>query len=60
MERKHRTEVFVMVVSEELPEWEDSQSIGMFFIYFLMADSARAHLSQCINQFLKERETQHI
>ncbi|EEB10438.1 Diphosphoinositol polyphosphate phosphohydrolase, putative [Pediculus humanus corporis] len=27
MERKHRTEVFVMVVSEELPEWEDSQSI---------------------------------
>ncbi|CAB0004866.1 unnamed protein product [Nesidiocoris tenuis] len=27
-ERKHRTEVFVMVVTEELPEWEDSRSIG--------------------------------
>lgn len=27
-ERKHRTEVFVMLVTEELPEWEDSRSIG--------------------------------
>ncbi|XP_022184115.1 diphosphoinositol polyphosphate phosphohydrolase 1 isoform X4 [Nilaparvata lugens] len=25
-ERKHRTEVFVLVVTEELPEWEDSRS----------------------------------
>uniref|UniRef100_A0A0A9Z8P3 diphosphoinositol-polyphosphate diphosphatase n=1 Tax=Lygus hesperus TaxID=30085 RepID=A0A0A9Z8P3_LYGHE len=26
--RKHRTEVFVMLVTEELPEWEDSRAIG--------------------------------
>lgn len=30
IERKHRTEVFVMLVTEELPEWEDSISIGEF------------------------------
>ena len=28
IENKHRTEVFVMVVTEELPEWEDSIRIG--------------------------------
>lgn len=27
-EHKHRTEVYVMVVTEELDEWEDSRSIG--------------------------------
>ncbi|GBN82185.1 Diphosphoinositol polyphosphate phosphohydrolase 1 [Araneus ventricosus] len=27
-ERKHRTSVFVLVVTEELDEWEDSKSIG--------------------------------
>ncbi|XP_067144061.1 diphosphoinositol polyphosphate phosphohydrolase 1 [Centruroides vittatus] len=27
-ERKHRTSVFVLVVTEELEEWEDSQTIG--------------------------------
>jgi hypothetical protein len=27
-ERKHRTEVFVLVVTEELPEWEDAKSMG--------------------------------
>ena len=27
-ERKHRTEVFVLVVTEELPEWEDAKNMG--------------------------------
>lgn len=27
-ERKHRTSVFVLVVTEELEEWEDSQTIA--------------------------------
>ncbi|XP_046396567.1 diphosphoinositol polyphosphate phosphohydrolase NUDT4B isoform X1 [Ischnura elegans] len=27
-ERKHRTEVFVLAVSDELPEWEDSRTMG--------------------------------
>lgn len=31
-ERKHRTAVFVLVVTEELDEWEDSKSIGMYGI----------------------------
>jgi hypothetical protein len=26
--RRHRTDVFVMIVTEELPEWEDSLGIG--------------------------------
>ncbi|XP_055933190.1 diphosphoinositol polyphosphate phosphohydrolase 1-like isoform X1 [Argiope bruennichi] len=30
-ERKHRTSVFVLVVTEELDEWEDSKSIGSNF-----------------------------
>lgn len=28
MEHKHRTQVWVMQVTEELPEWEDSRTIG--------------------------------
>lgn len=28
MEHKHRTQVWVMQVTEELPEWEDSRAIG--------------------------------
>lgn len=27
-EHKHRTEVYVMTVTEELEEWEDSRTIG--------------------------------
>jgi len=27
-EHKHRTEVFVLIVSQELPEWDDSINIG--------------------------------
>ncbi|CAL8097196.1 unnamed protein product [Orchesella dallaii] len=27
-ERKHRTAVYVLIVTEELPEWEDSKAIG--------------------------------
>lgn len=27
-EHKHRTEVYVMIVTEELDEWEDSRTIG--------------------------------
>lgn len=31
MERKHRTEVFVMVVNQELAEWEDGQAMSESF-----------------------------
>lgn len=34
-ERKHRTSVFVLVVTEELDEWEDSKSIGLFSLHLL-------------------------
>jgi len=27
-ERKHRTAVYVLIVTEEMPEWEDSKAIG--------------------------------
>ncbi|CAG0894479.1 unnamed protein product [Darwinula stevensoni] len=27
-ERKHRTSVYILLVTEEMPEWEDSQKIG--------------------------------
>ncbi|KAG8231312.1 hypothetical protein J437_LFUL006968 [Ladona fulva] len=32
-ERKHRTEVFVLAVSDELPEWEDSRTMGKLISY---------------------------
>ncbi|KAK3929709.1 Diphosphoinositol polyphosphate phosphohydrolase 1 [Frankliniella fusca] len=38
-EQKHRTEVFVMTVTEELPEWEDSRSIGRKRKWFTMEDA---------------------
>ena len=28
LERKHRTSVYVLIVTEELEEWDDSKSIG--------------------------------
>lgn len=31
-ERKHRTEVFVLVVTEELPEWEDAKNMGKVWL----------------------------
>jgi hypothetical protein len=31
-ERKHRTEVFVLVVTEELPEWEDAKNMGTVWL----------------------------
>uniref|UniRef100_A0A023F9Z3 diphosphoinositol-polyphosphate diphosphatase n=2 Tax=Triatoma infestans TaxID=30076 RepID=A0A023F9Z3_TRIIF len=40
-ERKHRTEVFVMVVTEELPEWEDSRSIGRQRKWFTLEDALK-------------------
>uniref|UniRef100_A0A1B6DJG1 diphosphoinositol-polyphosphate diphosphatase n=1 Tax=Clastoptera arizonana TaxID=38151 RepID=A0A1B6DJG1_9HEMI len=43
-ERKHRTEVFVMVVTEELPEWEDSRSMGRQRKWFTL-DEALKQLS---------------
>ena len=33
-ERKHRTVVYVMTVTEELPEWDDSLAIGNFIFEF--------------------------
>lgn len=43
-ERKHRTEVFVMIVKEELAEWEDSRSIGRQRKWFTL-DEALKQLS---------------
>lgn len=40
-ERKHRTEVFVMVVTEELPEWEDSKNIGRQRKWFTLEDALK-------------------
>lgn len=38
-DQKHRTEVFVMTVTEELPEWEDSRNIGRKRKWFTMDDA---------------------
>uniref|UniRef100_A0A1B6GGC3 diphosphoinositol-polyphosphate diphosphatase n=2 Tax=Proconiini TaxID=565685 RepID=A0A1B6GGC3_9HEMI len=40
-ERKHRTEVFVMVVTEELPEWEDSMRIGRQRKWFTLEEALK-------------------
>ena len=53
-ERKHRTEVFVMVVTEELPEWEDSRSIGKF----LKLNCRKFKLPLCY--FIKTQTHTHI
>ncbi|XP_066997567.1 diphosphoinositol polyphosphate phosphohydrolase 1 [Anabrus simplex] len=44
-ERKHRTEVYVLLVTEELPEWEDSKVMGRKRKWFTVED-ALAQLSQ--------------
>jgi len=38
-ERKHRTAVFVLVVTEEVDEWEDSKSIGRKRKWFKLEDA---------------------
>lgn len=38
-DHKHRTEVFVMTVTEELQEWEDSQAIGRNRRWFTIDDA---------------------
>lgn len=38
-EHKHRTEVFVMNVTEELEEWEDSRTIGRVRQWFTIDDA---------------------
>jgi len=38
-EHKHRTEVFVLLVTEELEEWEDSKSIGRKRQWFTIDDA---------------------
>jgi len=43
-ERKHRTVVYVMTVTEELPEWDDSLAIGRRRKWFTM-DEAIVHLA---------------
>ncbi|GAB6022267.1 Nudix hydrolase 3 [Chamberlinius hualienensis] len=43
-ERKHRTSVFVLVVTEELDDWEDSKTIGRKRKWFPIGE-ALAHLS---------------
>ena len=39
IEHKHRTQVWVMKVTEELPEWEDSQLIGRKRQWFSIQDA---------------------
>uniref|UniRef100_A0A182INR5 diphosphoinositol-polyphosphate diphosphatase n=1 Tax=Anopheles atroparvus TaxID=41427 RepID=A0A182INR5_ANOAO len=39
IEHKHRTEVFVMVVTQELEEWEDSKTIGRKRQWFSIEDA---------------------
>lgn len=38
-ERKHRTAVFVLVVTEELPEWEDNKTMGRKRKWFTVEDA---------------------
>lgn len=38
-EHKHRTEVYVMTVTEELEEWEDSRTIGRKRQWFTVDDA---------------------
>lgn len=44
-EHKHRTEVFVLHVTQELPEWEDSRAIGRKRQWFSI-DEALEKLAQ--------------
>ena len=34
-ERRHRTAVYVMIVTEELAEWDDARNIGKRSVCFL-------------------------
>lgn len=49
-DHKHRTEVFVMTVTEELQEWEDSRSIGRNRQWFTIDDA--------LNQLALHKPTQ--
>ncbi|XP_043285533.1 diphosphoinositol polyphosphate phosphohydrolase 1 isoform X2 [Venturia canescens] len=39
VEHKHRTQVWVMCVTEEMPEWEDSRAIGRKRKWFSIAEA---------------------
>uniref|UniRef100_A0A2R5LI79 diphosphoinositol-polyphosphate diphosphatase n=1 Tax=Ornithodoros turicata TaxID=34597 RepID=A0A2R5LI79_9ACAR len=41
LERKHRTMVFILEVTEELEEWEDSKSIGRKRKWFTVEEALR-------------------
>lgn len=41
-ERKHRTSVYVLIVTEELEEWEDSKSIGRKRKWFSLEEAFHA------------------
>lgn len=49
-DHKHRTEVFVMTVTDELEEWEDSRSIGRNRQWFTIDDA--------LNQLALHKPTQ--
>ncbi|XP_018911489.1 diphosphoinositol polyphosphate phosphohydrolase 1 isoform X2 [Bemisia tabaci] len=40
-DRKHRTQVFVLIVTEELPDWEDSRNIGRQRKWFTMEEALK-------------------
>ncbi|KAJ8895739.1 hypothetical protein PR048_001077 [Dryococelus australis] len=46
-EHKHRTEVFVLVVTEELPEWEDSKTIGESVLCSVFIDGVYKNARSC-------------
>ncbi|PSN40978.1 hypothetical protein C0J52_10992 [Blattella germanica] len=55
-ERKHRTEVFVLVVTEELPEWEDAKNMGVFLQFGTRLDFyEQTHLQVSLSQVLTVR-----
>ncbi|CAI6369136.1 unnamed protein product [Macrosiphum euphorbiae] len=49
--RRHRTDVFVMIVTEELAEWEDSLGIGRKRKWFKLEDA--------LNMLRLHKPTQH-
>lgn len=44
IERKHRTEVYVMMVQNELPEWDESKSMGRQRKWFTIEEALK-HLN---------------
>jgi hypothetical protein len=55
-ERRQRTAVYVMIVTEEMPEWEDSMKIGKF-IHYLWTDDVASILFEIAILFFRSEAT---